>query len=326
MTPIWKERLPGIALCVALGGAAMIVSSKIPLVGGALCALILGVVLGSFKPQSTQSGVRFCEGTGLKIAVAGMGFQISISQIGSIGWSAGIFILGSIITAITAALLLSWKNPEQRSTLWFLGIGTAICGSSAIAAAAPLIEHEEHEVGLSVGVVNLLGIVGIVALPLLSQWLALEVSTSALLIGSTLQAVGHVAAAGFSLGEELGALAVAIKMGRVAMLIPTIVLLMIWQGSKAQSGTFTSRVVSLWYLILFCMAFGIVSTELLPKDLLSTLKLCDKSILTVAMAAIGLRINARELLAKSRSVLTSGIKIWAAQVVVCIAICLLLQP
>ena len=74
MNPIWKERFSGIVLCIALGGTAMALSSVIPLMGGALCALILGVLIGPFKPSSTQSGVRFCESTVLKIAVAGMGF------------------------------------------------------------------------------------------------------------------------------------------------------------------------------------------------------------------------------------------------------------
>ena len=325
MSSVWKERLPGILLCVFLGACALSIASVFPLAGSALSALLLGVLLSSFLPQSTHSGIRFCEGTVLKIAVAGMGFQISLSQIGSLGWSAGLVILISICTAIGAALFWSWRNSEQRSTLLFLGIGTAICGSSAIAAAAPLIEHKEHEVGLSVAVVNLLGILGIVLLPILSQWLLVEINSCALLIGSTLQAVGHVAAAGFSMGEDIGALAVAVKMGRVAMLIPTIVLLMIWQGSKGKSGTLTSRVISLWYLILFCMAFGIVSTEILSKELLSILKQTDKAILTVAMAAIGLRINVRELLEQSRAVLMSGLMIWTVQIVLCTALCLLLQ-
>lgn len=300
------------------------IASVIPLMGGALSALLLGLCLGPFQPKRARAGVQFCEKTVLKIAVAGMGFQISLSQISAVGWSAGAIILASISAAICTALFLAWRSPEQRPTMYFLGIGTAICGSSAIAAAAPLVPHKEYEMGLSIAVVNLLGISGILLIPVLSQWLSLDVSTGAVLVGSTLQAVGHVAAAGFSLGEDLGALAVAIKMGRVAMLIPTIVLLMLWQGSQAASGGLRSRVVSLWYLIVFCMAFGIVCTEVLPDDLLSTLKHCDKAVLTVAMAAIGLQIRVRELLERSRAVLKSGMIIWSVQIAVCAALCMLL--
>lgn len=321
---IWRARSVGIGLCVLLAACAMVIASLVPLMGGALSALLLGLCLGPFQPKSARTGVQFCEKTVLKIAVAGMGFQISLSQLSAVGWSAGVIILASISAAIGTALILAWRSPEQGSTLCFLGIGTAICGSSAIAAAAPLVPHKEYEMGLSVAVVNLLGIAGIVLIPVLSQWLSLDIGTGALLVGSTLQAVGHVAAAGFSLGEELGALAVAIKMGRVAMLIPTIVLLMIWQGSKATSGSLSSRVVSLWYLIVFCMAFGIVCTEVLPEDLLKMLKGGDKVILTVAMAAIGLQIRVRELLERSRAVLKSGLLIWTVQIVVCAGLCSLL--
>ena len=107
---------------------------------------------------------------------------------------------------------------NNKKTSLLLGVGNAVCGSSAIAAVSPVIKAEESDTGISIGVVNFLGTIGIFILPALAikvlHFADLQAST---LIGGSLQAVGQVVAAGFSVSDNVGEIATIIKMARIAM-------------------------------------------------------------------------------------------------------------
>lgn len=227
--------MPGLLLCVVLGFTAKFIGSTIPLLGSGTSAILLGLTAGNLLtiPSSCRAGVRFCESKVLEFAVACMGFSLSLKLLGQLGWSASIIVVTAVSTALSVALLLRrWvKTPTTRILL--IGVGTAICGSSAIAAAAPLMARERKEVGISVGVVSVLGVAGIFLLPLWTGLLGLNVQDTGFVIGGTLQSIAHVVAAGFSINDDVGNLAVTIKMGRVAMLVPLVLYLSMRQDRKS---------------------------------------------------------------------------------------------
>ena len=178
---------------------------------------------------------------------------------------------------------------------------------SAIAAAAPLMGGKRDEIGLSVGVVNGLGMLGIFLLPLASQLLGCSMEQAGALIGGGLHAVGHVAAAGFAVSDPVGQLAVTVKMGRVCALLPLVLLLSLATGSRAE------KAPRPWYLAGFLATFVLSVSGLLSEDILSGLKWLDKAALCVAMVGIGLRIPLREILGQaSRSMAFAG-ALWLAQ-------------
>ena len=307
------EFLPGILLCIVIGFAGRGLGSLLPALGGATCAILLGVIVGNVMrlPARFTAGVRYCESRVLECAVAFMGFGLSFTALGELGWRAGGVVLVAVSTALGAAFLLSRFVNLSKQTVWLIGIGTAICGSSAIAAVAPLIAKERREVGISVGVVSILGMLGILGLPLLISVVNFDPQTGGVLIGGTLQAVAHVVAAGFSMGEETGNMAVAIKMGRVAMLVPLMLYLTM---RRNESGEPISKANLPWYLVGFLVAAALVASGMLPAGLTDSLHQFDKLLLTVAMAAIGLSIRFDSLEGDGTKAIACGAAVWFAQI------------
>jgi len=309
----WKSFLPGILLCVLVGIAGRYLGHLLPVLGSATSAILIGLVVGNLFKLSERfnPGIRFCEKKVLELAVACMGFSLSLQLLSQLGWTAAAVILAAVVTGLSVAVILARFVKVPSSTIWLVGVGTAICGSSAIAAAAPLLAKDRRDIGISVGVVSLLGIVGIFAIPMWSQLLGFDVEGSGLMIGGTLQAVGHVVAAGFTMGDDVGNLAVTIKMGRVAMLIPLVLYLTMNQKQESSSG---KSVNIPWYLVAFLVAATIVSMGLLPGDVVSQIKTADKLILTIAMAAIGLSINFKSMRKQASKALLYGGVIWIVQI------------
>ena len=305
--------LPGLALCMILGFTAKLVGAALPLLGSGTSAILLGLTAGNLLtiPSTFRSGVRFCETKVLEFAVACMGFSLSLKLLGQLGWGASIVVVTAVSTALSVAFLISKcvKTPPTR--LLLIGVGTAICGSSAIAAAAPLIARERKEVGISVGVVSLLGIAGIFLLPLWTGLLGFNAQDTGFVIGGTLQSIAHVVAAGFSINDDVGNLAVTIKMGRVAMLVPLVLYLTMSQTQLTPS---QKKVKIPWYLIAFLGAVLIASSDLMSAPLLEQVKMFDKFLLTVAMAAIGLNIHFKTLREQASTTLLYGAIIWAVQI------------
>ncbi|MEC9464197.1 MAG: putative sulfate exporter family transporter, partial [Myxococcota bacterium] len=149
--------LPGILLCVVIGFTGRSLGSLLPALGGATCAIVLGVLVGNLirLPGRFHAGVRFCESRVLEAAVACMGFGLSLTALGSLGWRAGAVVLLAVTAALGTAWLVARFTKLSKETVMLIGVGTAICGSSAIAAAAPLMARERREVGLSVGTVSI---------------------------------------------------------------------------------------------------------------------------------------------------------------------------
>jgi uncharacterized integral membrane protein (TIGR00698 family) len=305
--------LPGLVLCVVLGLTANRVGSALPLLGSGTSAILLGLITGNLLsiPSTFRSGVRFCESRVLEFAVACMGFSLSLKLLGQLGWSASIVVVTAVSTALSVAFLIKrWvKTPTTRILL--IGVGTAICGSSAIAAAAPLIARERKEVGISVGVVSVLGIAGIFLLPLWTNLVGFNAQDTGLVIGGTLQSIAHVVAAGFSINDDVGNLAVTIKMGRVAMLVPLVLYLTMSQTQLTPS---QKKVKIPWYLTAFLCAVFIASSGLVSAPLLEQVKVFDKFLLTIAMAAIGLNIHFKTLREQASTTLLYGAIIWAVQI------------
>ena len=216
--------IKGIILSVILGLLALFIAPYIPMANAIIIALLLGIVLSNiFKiPDSFNKGITFSSKYILEFGIIFLGFGIRFQDIQNLGWQVVIILILSIIIILLATLFLSKLFTCRTSTGYLIGFGTAICGSSAIAALAPKISKDKSDVGIAIAVVNLLGLLGMIAFPFLvtEQMLPDKV---ALLIGATLHGVSNVAGAGYAINEHIGDLAITIKLGRVALLAPAII-------------------------------------------------------------------------------------------------------
>ncbi|GAB6100537.1 putative sulfate exporter family transporter [Halanaerocella petrolearia] len=286
--------IPGLLVTIIIELSARYIANWVPNLGGVTLAIILGLIIGNtIKINSTYlPGVYFAKKKVLSLAIILMGLKLELAVLGQLGLSAILIIIGMVVATITLGYFWGQVFGLSSSFSLLLGVGNAVCGSSAIGATAPLVSKNEEEVGLSIGVVNLLGTLGIFLLPLLTYLLNFTSANSGLMIGGTLQSVGQVVAAGFSINDKIGNLATVVKMGRILMLGPTILLLSLFTKQDNKEET---KVTIPSFIIGFFIFSLLGSFQLLPVTISSYLKTLSKILLTIAMAGIGLEIKLASL-------------------------------
>ncbi len=304
--------LPGLLAVgiIAVGGEWL--STLIPGIGSITLALLLALLVGNFVPFGDKSVLvfRYAEKNLLAWATILLGFGLNLRTIAGIS---PVFLL-IIVLMVTATLLFSrlFRPLTGTSLGWLLGAGNGICGNSAIAATAPLLRAPVAEVGLAVATVNILGTAGIFFFPPLAQLLGLNQQESALFTGATLQSVGHVVAAGFSIDPETGTLALLIKMGRILLLGPVVLsigLLMKHEGKRPGI-----RQLIPYYVWGFLLASLLTSSQVFPVAGIKMLEKLGSYLLLIAMVGIGLGINLKQLLRLGPKTLLAGSGIFVLQI------------
>lgn len=311
-------RIKGIFLSVFLGIIAWLTAPFIPMLNSIVIALLLGIILANVLslPKEWDNGISFSSKYFLEVAIIFLGFGISFHDIANLGWQVIVILIVAIISVLIATIYLAKLFTCRDSTGYLIGFGTAICGSSAIAALAPKIAKNKNDAGIAVAVVNLLGLIAMLAFPLILSEGMLE-DKAALLIGATLQGVSNVAGAGYAMNETIGDLAITIKLGRVALLAPAMIFFNFLVNKDA---SFKENLKLPYYIIGFILASTIVTFFSLPEDLISSMRWIGKILLTISMAAIGLNIHFTQLYKDGRIALGFGAVIFAIMIVVVIVL------
>lgn len=316
-----KNEWLGIVLALLLGWGVVAFGPEYLGINAVIAGLLAGMLLGnSFRlPEKLSPGISFSASAMLEISIIFLGFEMSLDQISALG--AGTF--GALAVIIVFILFFSiWLSKRMKcpgSTGLLVGFGTAICGSSAIAAAAPRISQNKSDAGIAVAVVNLLGAAGMLLFPVILNSLHWINAEKGFFIGSTLHAVGNVAGAGFALDDEAGAYALTVKLARVAMLSPALVLFGLLLN-RTQGGKWSDQFRLPLYLWLF---IGItLSTFFITYDKAFTdnMKWMGKWFLSAAMFGIGTKLSLRTLFIEGKSAIGFGIIIFLVQMIVSIFI------
>ena len=302
-------------MAVGLGLTAIFLSGLTPsFLNSYLLALLVGMMLAPSvnKVPQLDAGISLSSAKMLEWSVVLLAFSIDYKAIGAIGATDFAVIIIVVLVVLVATYYLSKVLSCPGKTGWLVGFGTAICGSSAIAALAPKIKANKEDVAISLASVNLLGSLAMVLLPFVFEFYPLLEKEMAFLIGASLHSVGNVAGAGFSVSEEVGQLALVYKMARVALLSPAL-LFMVWLDSR-KSNEQKFRFQLPWYLIVFIAVSIFVSFFPLPAFLLKGSETIGKIILTIAMAAIGLKVDVFRLLKAGQRGLVFALVVFAIQI------------
>ncbi len=303
--------IPGILICLLTALAASFISPHTPL-DGVTVAILAGIVLGNLNilPDSFGKGIRFSGGVLLSWAIALMGIRLDYSVLAELGLPTLFMILFGVGLSVLSVLVLGkfWKL--DRDQLLLVGIGNGVCGSSAIGAAQSVIGADRDKVGIALGVINLLGTAGIFLVPLwLSLFPGFTEAQKGAVTGNVLQAVGQVSAAGFSLGDGIGERALLVKMGRILLITPVVLVLRRVYGEKEAGLPPVPR------YILFFLLLSLVNTlSLLPPAATRPVREVSEFLLMTAMAGMGMGIELKKLLRGAGPVLAVGAGGWLLQI------------
>lgn len=306
-------KISGLLLSILVGIISYLGAQFIPMVNSIVLSLGLGILISNLisVPPSFDEGIHFSSKSLLEWAIIFMGFGISFMDIQKMGFRTLIALILTIIVVLLAVFYYSKKRIQNKKINYLIGFGTAICGSSAIAALSPKVDANKQEIGIAIAVINLFGLVGMIALPLvLTDSDHLELTSS--ILGGSLHGVGNVAGAGYAMNESIGDLSLTIKLGRVALLAPALIFFNFLINRK--SGIKENLMLP-YYLVGFIMASLLISIFDFPTEVTNVLRLIGNLLLTIAMGAIGLSIKFKELISKGKNALGFGLSVFIVQLI-----------
>jgi len=312
-----NKKLLGIALSVAIGLLAYWLAPMINYVNAVLLSFLIGVCLNNVLslPKSLSSGIKFSASKVLEFSIELLAFNINFNKIADLGASKFVLVVIMIVLLILLTIFLAKKLNCPTESGWLVGFGTAICGSSAIAALAPSVTKNTEDTGIAIAIVNLIGSMGMILMPFIFRELDLSDTEIASYIGAGLHSVGNVAGAGFEMSERIGENALTIKMARVAMLSPAIIFfnILIQAGKKKNLISYLKLPIYLWAFIAITILVSVVQ---LPNEFLENMKNGGSILLIIAMAAIGLKVSFRQLIDSGQKAMKFGLLIFVIQLVI----------
>ncbi len=227
----FRAMIPGIAVASCLAVAASFVAALIApilLIPALLIAVIAGIALNPFlSGPRFGKGLHFCVSRLLRIAVALLGLRVALGDIFQLGWSAALVVIAAMAATIFFGLWFAQFLGLSRAFGALAGVATSVCGASAALAtsiALPDYKGKEADTAFVIIAVNLLSTVAMFAYPRLGHWLGFDETQMGLLLGGTIHDVAQVVGAGYSDGENIGAISVIVKLFRVLLLLPVILI------------------------------------------------------------------------------------------------------
>ncbi len=291
-----RTHLPGLAVAGLIGAVAAGLAESPWLthlgIGALTVAIAIGMVAGNVVPQRWSAtagpGVLFAQRGLLRLGVGLYGLRLTVQQLGAVGLRG--VLIDMLVIASTLGLAL-WAGTRwfklDRDTALLVGTGSAICGAAAVMAAEPVVGAPPHKVAVAVATVTVFGSLAIFVYPLLFPLLGLQQAQFGVYIGSTVHEVAQVVAAGKAVSAATADEAVVVKLIRVALLAP--VLMLLARLMRSGPGVVTAPKAPLlpWFIALFGATAVINSLGWIGPAAHAALLSLDNTLLAVAMAALG---------------------------------------
>jgi uncharacterized integral membrane protein (TIGR00698 family) len=222
--------------------------------------------------------------------------------------------LGTVAVALLLAPVLGRMLRLQGALRRLIGVGTAICGASAIAAVAGIIEPEEEQLTIAVATIFCYNVVAVLLFPSLGHLMHLSQTAFGLWAGTAVNDTSSVVAAGYAYGDEAGAYATIVKLTRATLIVPIVAALALMRvHSHRAAGTSVSwqRVIP-WFIVWFLCAAAVNTGGLIPGAWHAPIGIAVAFLITTALAAIGLQTDVRRVKAAGVAPLALGFLLWAA--------------
>jgi len=306
-----KGNLPGALLCLALAVCAWLLGRQFPIVGGPIIAILLGLLVANIwpYPEKLKPGISATSKRVLQMAIVLLGFQMNLNSVLTLGGQGLLLIAATIATALLLAYGVGKALRMQSHEQILIGAGSAICGASAIAATAPVIKADERTVITAISTIFLFNIVAVFVYPFAGHLLDMSDLRFGLWCGAAINDTSSVVAAAYSYSDEAGYAATVVKLTRTLMIIPITLILAVIQTKKSgKDSGFSLRKIFPWFVAAFFAASVITSIGFIPAETTAFWGTMGKFCITMALAAIGLNTNARELIKHGKKpVLLGGI-------------------
>ncbi|MGN0539746.1 MAG: YeiH family protein [Candidatus Fimenecus sp.] len=324
--------IPGFAAALIIAAVAKLIESLLPihLIGASVIALFIGMIINHFwKPNDTFSaGLKFTSKKILKFAIILLGASLNIKIVLEVGKMSLCVMAFTLLTCfgvgyfVGRALKINWKLSNLISA------GTGICGGSAIAAIAPVIDADDSDIAYAMSATFLFDMAMIVLFPIMGQAMGLSDMAYGLWAGTAVNDTSSVVAAGYAFSEAAGDFATMVKLTRTLSIIPTVIAFALINarikrkeaGGEAVKAKLGLTKIIPWFILGFLALAVINSFGVIPQAVSSGMKDVSKFLMVSALAAIGLNTSFKDMKKSGFAPMLHGFIISALVVVVAIAV------
>jgi uncharacterized integral membrane protein (TIGR00698 family) len=327
--PWIRLRWRGFLLAAAIAVVATVIGHLVPIVGSPVSGIVIGVIVGAIlKPGvGLKPGIQFSSKFVLQLSVVILGFQLSLAQAALVGLQSLPVMLGTLAICLFLAWLLGRWLGVVGNMRTLIGVGTGICGASAIAAVTPVIGAVGVDVAYAISTIFLFNIIAVIAFPIIGHLLGMSQHAFGLFAGTAVNDTSSVVAAASTYGTAATNYAVVVKLVRTLMIIPISVGLAAIVGrrtpvevpvdaSAEEAPPTRSRVRILrlipWFLIGFVVTAGINSFGFIPAPVHSAFSATSVFLITIALSAIGLSTDLGGFRRAGAKPLLLGLCLWVA--------------
>lgn len=320
--------LPGLLISLFISLLSQFLTNFLPQLSAALIAIALGMLFGNtlFIHPRLNPGTQFAEKRLLEVAIVLNGLTLDFQMMREIGLVGLVFVFIQLLTTILIAIVLGKLFKFSKVFSLLMAAGNAVCGTAAIGTVSPILDAESKDKGMAITTVNVVGTVMMMGLPLVALFLYNhELLPTSALIGGVIQSVGQVVASAKLVNDDVVNLATVFKLIRVLMIAVVGISfsrLNLTEGesffkNKQEESTSVSINIP-WFIIGFLILFIVRSLAILPQTALSFTKTASSQFEIIALAAIGMRINMRDILKEGPKVMAYGFSIGLLQALVAI--------
>lgn len=322
---------PGLLIALVVAGIATGLGKLAPIVGGPVFGIVLGVLAAAVVPG--LRGARLAPGYAvaarpvLQLSIVVLGTGLSLGQVLHVGAQSLPVMLGTLAVALGGAWLLGRWLGVRGDTQTLIGVGTGICGASAIAATTAVIKAKQAQVAYAIGTIFTFNIVAVLLFPPIGHLLGMSPHSFGLWAGTAINDTSSVVAASFAYGADAGSYGIVVKLTRTLMLIPIVIVLALLTARREArraaaergetAGTFSLRTMP-WrkivplFLLGFIAAAALDSLGVIPAGWHPALSALGTFLITTALAGIGLSLRLADMRQAGHRPLLLGALLWIA--------------
>jgi uncharacterized integral membrane protein (TIGR00698 family) len=312
--------LPGLAPVVVLATVATALGHLVPVVGAPVFAVIGGIGIALVRPPAGRArpGLNFAAKTVLKISIVVLGTGLSFREVLTIGGASLPVLLGTLAVALAGAVVFGRALGVTRDLRTLIGVGTGICGASAIAATDAVISASDADVSYAIATIFTFNVAAVLTFPTIGHALGLSPHAFGLWAGTAVNDLSSVVAASAIFGHGARSYAVVVKLSRTLMIIPITLGLAAWRArggrrratTDEQRSTTGLRSVVPVFIGWFLVAVALNTIGLVPTSWHQTLSATAEGMITMALGAIGLSTRPRDIRCAGFRPLALGAILW----------------
>jgi len=308
------NNLPGILLAALIAIPVWFIGKAFPIIGSPVLGILFGMVFAFWKkPSVFNDGVKYTSKKLLQYSIILLGFDMNLFNVFKVGSQTLVLMIFTLTAAFVTAFVVGKLLGVDSKIATLIGVGTAICGGSAIAATAPVIHADDEEVAHSISTIFLFNVIAAFLFPFLGHIFGMSDKSFGLWAGTAVNDTSSVVAAGYSFSNAAGNLAVIVKLTRTLMIVPVTLALAFYISKKSASsgkGGYNIAKIFPWFVLGFVAASVINTFVHMPIGTGSFLAQTGKFVIVMAMVSIGLNTNIISLIKSGGKPILLGFICW----------------